>query len=562
MLLHLCLRNYILTRHLEIEFPPGFCVLTGETGAGKSLLVGALALLAGDRSGEAKARRQDGGDNAEIEAAFSVAANAAAKQWLQDNALADDNDADMLLVRRVIGGGGRKSATFVNGRQTPLALAAEIVSLNLEICGQHAHYSLRAAAAHRDLLDSFAAADTGSVAAAYHRWRDAEKKHAACRVAQSQDDERRRILEADLTELTPLEFSDDKWRQTNDTLTKTTHAADLAAAVTRALQALAGDGGAQTGLSAARRLLGEMRRHDNSVADMLQTLNDADGLINTLTRELSAYGDDLTLEPEQQIRAEEYVGECHRLARKHGLADAALLGKIITDKQAELDALPAAADLEKWREEEEAARQRLRALCDSLGDKRRLAAKTLEKKVNALLRRLAMPKARFVVTLPPLPTATAHGAEKVLFQIATRDNMAAGDIAAIASGGELSRLGLAIQLAAGQTQTAAASVFDEVDAGVGGATAGVVGALLKSLGETRQVLCVTHLPQVAACAAAHWRVEDGMVVRRLSDEERIEEIARMNSGENITAAARAHAAEMLVANTTHANHTDNADNRV
>ena len=545
MLTHLALRNFVIAERAEISFTEGFCALTGETGAGKSLLVGALALLAGGRAAANMVRPP--ADSAEVQAAFDIAAHPAAAQYLEENDLNAGAD-EPLLVRRVIG--ARKSAAYINGRQVPLAQLAELMALLIDICGQHAHYSLRSSAAHRDLLDAYAKVDIAAVAAVHRQWRTAEDAHAKAAAMAADADARRGALTEELAELNAAGFSADKWQEMNTALTLHANIGDVADGCARALATLRGEGddagGVQAQLAQVRKILEGIAPHAPHLAEQLPTLTDADALCDEVARAVAHTADNLHTDPQALAAAEEFISTCHRLARKYALPDPARLGELIAEKEKTLAALPDAAAVEGLAQTAQAAYAALEKECAALTKKRHTAAKGLCKKVNTLLRQLAMAKAVLSVQFTP-QAPTAHGSEKVALQIVTRAGAAPADIGAVASGGELSRLGLAIQISASAGRAAAVSVFDEVDAGIGGAAAGVVGALMRQLGEQRQVLCVTHLPQVAARAHQHWCVQSGdtLQVQHLNEKARIEEIARMHSGEKITPAARKHAEELL-----------------
>ena len=544
MLARLALRNYLFVKHLTIDFSGGFGVLTGETGAGKSLLVGALALLAGARPPTARVHKA--ATTAEIEAVFSLSDNTEIRDWLQQHALSDGDGDEVLLARRVIGTEKRKSAAFINGRQVPLAQLAEGVSQLMDICGQHAHYSLREVVAHRQLLDAVAGANPAMVADVYHAWKDADTQWRNAEATAAENAEKQATLGEALDELEALDFSSEKWRQMNDELTRMANITDLADGCAQSLEILAGDANSvQSALARVYRLLNAMQRHDGALSATNETLSSAADLLNEVARDLSLYAERLSADPAALAQAEAFVADCHRLARKHGLQAADLLGECITEKREQLRRLADVADCAALQKRAQTARRRLDTQTAALSSARRRVAKKFADEVNGYLQKLAMPNARLTVLLTPLDAPTATGAEKVEFQISTRPQMPPAAIASVASGGELSRLGLAIHLAAKQTRLV--TIFDEVDAGIGGATAGVVGALLRDLGGGRQVLCVTHLPQVAAAAVTHWRVTGGedLSVTQLSAVARVEEIARMHSGEKITATARRHAKEML-----------------
>lgn len=551
MLTRLALRNFVIAESVELTFAEGFCALTGETGAGKSLLVGALALLGGARASAAMVRAP--ATRAEVQAAFDIRNNPAAQSYVQENDLANDDADEPLLVRRVIGSG--KAAAYINGRQVPLAQLTQLMALLIEICGQHAHYSLRHTSAHRDLLDSSANADTAAVAAAHRDWRSADAAHAQAAADAQHAAQQRAMLTEELAELSALGFSAGKWQEQNAALTRHANIDDLAQGCARTLALLRGEeegsgsnsaSGIQAQLAQVRRQMETMAQHAPHLAEHLPLLADADALCDEVARAVRQLAETLHADPQALAEAESFVATCHRLARKYALPDAAQLGDLIEQKHHALANLPDAAAVEELAQTARAARDTLETLCAQLSAQRRRAAQALCKKVNALLPQLAMAKATLSVHFTPQPP-TAHGSEKVALQIVTRRGAAAADLGSVASGGELSRLGLAIQISASQGRAAAVSVFDEVDAGIGGAAAGVVGALMRKLGAQRQVLCVTHLPQVAAQAHHHWcvRSEETLSVQQLDMQQRVEEIARMHSGTTVTAAARRHAEELL-----------------
>ena len=530
MLTRLALRDFVAAREVEVELESGFCALTGETGAGKSLLVDALALLAGGRASPSQIR--DGATAAEVEAAFVF------------------DDGIELIARRVIAKDAKKSRAFIDGRQTPLAMLAEKVSEAAEICGQHAHYSLLKPAAQRQLLDAYsgALADTAQVGVLHRRWRDAVASLTAAQNDAEQQTARREQLQTECAEIKALDFSPDRWRDANVRLSRLENAADLASGCQSVLAALEGEGGGEEKLSGALRTLRELAKKDQQLQASLEQTGAALQSVQESARDLRAYAQDITSDPRAFAECEQFVSEAHKLARKYRLTGPELLAECLRDKEEELHKLASAADVALMQKQEQLARKQLDVASASLSDKRNKTARKLETAIASLLPKLAMPDAKMKVQLTPLIEPAATGGERIEFLITTHKGGQWGGIQQVASGGELSRLGLALQIAGGDFRAAPTVVFDEVDAGIGGAAAAVVGQLLRQLGQTRQVLCVTHLAQVAAGADNHWRVRMGanraVQVIMLDEKQRVEELARMSGGETITESARAHAAEL------------------
>ncbi len=548
MLTRLALRNFVLIDEAEIEFSDDFCALTGETGAGKSLLVGAIGLLAGARAAAGLTR--SGNTAAEIEASFELKNSPQVLLWLEENNLDDDGK---MIVRRVIADDSRKSRAFINGRLVPLSQMATGVSAMVEICGQHEHYSLLKSAAHRSLLDACATAtaDAAAVSVFYEQWRICHKALTDGEKNTAELTAKRDALRDDCEELAKLNFSDDKWEECNARLTRLANISDLAESCTEALMLLEGEGGASEKITAASRRVHSVLRHDKQLENIHSTLQETLQLGNEATRALSSYAEQLQPDREGEEEAEDFIAEAHRLARKYTISDPAQLGKCLQEKENALAALEKEADIATLRNAEKKARQELSAAAAKLSAKRKPAAKRLAAEILVLLKDLAMPHTRLEFELTTLEQTTAHGDESIAIKFATQDGAPLKNISEIASGGELSRLGLAVHIAAGKFSPRASVVFDEVDAGVGGATASVVGRLLQKLASTRQVLCVTHLAQVAAYADTHWQVK---ITKRggkrltdlhcLDDDQRIKEIARMSGGVKVSKQALAHAGSL------------------
>ena len=542
MLKHLTLRRFVFIKETTVDFGGGFCALTGETGAGKSLLTDALALLAGARP--VAGMIMPGADSFEIEAVFESTDSTIADFVREHELAGDDND---IIVRRIVD--GKRGRAFINGRQVPLSMLGEIVSSVLEICGQHNHYSLRKPAAQRAFVDGVGGAESAVAVQESHRqWAAAAAELQQAREHVAVAKRRRDALSEELAELHEVNFSSEWWEEQNRLLSRLSNVQDLAGGGGESLAIL--EDTVAPGLAQARRRLGELAKLDDNLAAPTQCLEEAETAATEAVRALTKYVGELHTEPELQADAEKFVAETHRLARKYQLPDPSMLGACIAEKQNELDGLKKQIDIDEMKKNESQKRTRFLSACKTLSQNRKNAAQLLEKTTTALLRKLSMPMARLQVALTPLEEPGAHGAERVEILITTRKDSPPGTLADVASGGELSRLGLALQLAAEGRRGKPVMIFDEVDAGIGGAAASVVGALLQTLGQSRQVLCVTHLAQVAAHADCHWRVYSGddkrtIMINQLSEQERVEELARIVGGATINDAARANAADLL-----------------
>ncbi len=545
MLEQLTLRNFVFSKNLVLNFSAGFCVLTGDSGAGKSLLVNALSTLLGAKLSPNLVADTN---SAEIEALFAVASGSTAATWLADNELTDEENEGLLIVRRTIGSGGKRSSSFVNGRQVALSQLSEVVAMVMEICGQQSHYSLRLAPAQREILDGFANANNKQVAMLYKTYQASHKQWQQALIQQKEADAQQTLLTQSLVELQTLDFSQEKWTQMDTTLSQITHSSDLIQGCQRALQQLDGDDfNIQSMLASVKNEMELLVRIDERLNNVVTTLNDIMALSNDVTHDVSRYAESIQFDFQTQDEINTYVAQCHHLARKYGVSSPALLGEYQNEVEAALAALPTAQQCDRLGALAQSHRDNLLEACQELTDKRQRAAQLLSDSINVLLKKLAMAKAEFAVMLEALSEPTATGYEHVSFNIRTRATMAMGSIGEVASGGELSRIGLAISLSSGEVVDKSVSIFDEVDSGVSGAIASEIGQLLQMLGKTRQVICVTHLPQVAAYADAHWLVVGGnaLTVNVLDGDNRVEEIARLHSGSKITEAARQHAKEML-----------------
>jgi DNA repair protein RecN (Recombination protein N) len=545
----LSIRNFVLVDALDVEVDEGFAVLTGETGAGKSILLDALGLLLGDRFDARQIR--PGAERAELAAAFHVAAGSPVAEWLVENDLAGDEDE--LLVRRVLDAQGRSRAS-VNGRPATLAQLAALGAELVDLHGQHAHQSLEHAHTQRELVDAFGgfSALAREVGEAWRAWRAAEERRQAAASAAKASESEREHLASRQKELAALDVSIVEWADLNATQSRLAHAAELIQATIEGEAALAGaDDAITVRLAALAQRLSALATHDAALADTAALVDEARIQLDEAGRSLRDYARRLDVDPGELHRIEDRIAAIHDVARKHRVRPESLPG-LLAETEARLAVLSEAADADALRAAAGAREADYRALADQLSRKRRFAANELSHKVTATLGELAMAGGRFEIALVPLADPASYGLESVEFKIATHPKQPLGPLAKVASGGELSRIALAIEVVTSEVAEVPTLVFDEVDAGIGGAVAAVVGRLMQALGQRRQVLCVTHLPQVAAFADAHFRVAKHgderavtSTLTRLDRSARIEELARMLGGSEVTAKTRAHAKELL-----------------
>jgi DNA repair protein RecN (Recombination protein N) len=548
MLRHLAIRNFVLVDALDVEFGAGFAVLTGETGAGKSILVDALALLLGDRFEPGQLRA--GAQRAELAAVFATGDEPGVAAWLVEHELA--GDADEVLLRRVLDAQGRSRA-FVNGHPVTLAQLAELGELLVDIFGQNAHQSLGQAAAQRALVDGFGgfAILARETADAWRKWRVAVERRDAAQSAARASAAEVEFLRERQRELSDLDVSAEEWEALNATQSRLANAASLIAAAGEGEALLAeSDDAIATRLAQLVQRLEAAAEHDAALREVVSLLVPAAIQVDEAARTLREYRRRLDLDPGELARVEERIAAVHDVARKHRVK-AEALPALLAETEARIATLHASADAGGLARAAQRAEADYRALAETLSHKRSLAAMELTHRVTEAMQSLAMDGGRFEAAVAPLAEPASFGLESVEFRVATHPKQPSGPLARVASGGELSRIALAIQVVASEVGDTGTLVFDEVDAGIGGAVAATVGRLMQSLGSRRQVLCVTHLPQVAAFADAHFRVSkdgDGDAVtsrvERLSRAQRLEELARMLGGSEVTAKTRAHAKEL------------------
>ena len=548
MLRSLAIRDFVIVERLDLEFSPGFTVLTGETGAGKSILIDALAMVLGERADTIVVR--SGAERAEVSAEFEPGRGALAR-WLEDNDLVGDDGA--LLMRRVIEASGR-SRGFINGRAATAAQLREAGEFLVDIHGQHQHQSLARPAAQRELLDAYGGlADTARRVAELHRaWRQRRDSRMVLETNAAAFAAEREQLEWQARELESLKFSADEWPELTAEHSRLAHAASLIEAAQLGVESLSeGEDSSLARLNAVMAKLGGQVEHDAGLKEIVDLLESARIQLQEGAHELRRYGERLELDPRRLQEAERRLEAIHNAARKYRVRPEELPARL-ESAQARLREMGEGADVESLSRLEAEAHAACVSEAKKLSAGRRKAAKKLSDQVTASMQELAMVGGRFEVVLEAEEEVAAYGQESVGFLVAAHKGVAPQPLARVASGGELSRLSLAVQTVTSQVAQVPTLIFDEVDAGIGGRVAEIVGRMLGQQGRKHQVMCITHLPQVAATADQQWQVTkgtaNGKVVSKvtvLDRGERVEEIARMLGGVKITDTTRKHAAEML-----------------
>ncbi len=552
MLRHLVIRDFVIVDRLELDFAAGFGALTGETGAGKSILVDALSFVLGERADAGLLRT--GSERAEVSAEFSLDGEGDIARWLREQELDCD---DGLLLRRTLDAGGRSRA-WINGSSATVQQLREVSEWLVDIHGQHAHQSLLRSEAQRNLLDAHAGLNSlaTEVSRAWRGWREAQALlEAASSGAESLARERDE-LQWQVQEIEGLGFSAEGWDALNQEHRRLAHAAGLIEGAQYSLSLLAeGEAAAEAQVDAVASRLDGLADYDPSLAEVAQLVKSAQAELAEAVSALRRYADRAELDPARLNEVEQQIEAVLACARKLRLAPEALPERLEQAK-ARLADLGDAGDIVALAQRVTAARSAYETLAGKLSISRGKAAKALSAEVSRIMQQLALAGGRFEVALVPVAEGAAYGLEQIEYRIA---GLAGGDarpLAKVASGGELSRISLAIQVVTSRAARVPTLIFDEVDVGIGGGVAEVVGRLLSELGKDRQVLCVTHLPQVAARAGWQWQVAkekagDGASARsrvvQLDAGGRVEEIARMLGGVEITAITRQHAREMLAA---------------
>jgi DNA repair protein RecN (Recombination protein N) len=548
---HISLRDFVIVRELDLNLSQGFSVLTGETGAGKSILIDALQLALGERSDASVVR--EGATRCEVTAEFDCPPQAHAV--LED---AGFEISDTLLLRRSVDAQG-KSRAWVNGSQATATQLRALGEMLLDIHGQHAWQSLTRPEAVRGLLDAYAGLSTDALKTAWHAWRQAQQAVQTARNAQDSLSREQERLAWQIGELDKLAPASDEWEELNAQHTRLSHAQALIDAGQLALGALDGDEssrlGAETGalglLSKAIGSLQDQSHVEPEFQSMVDVLQSSLAQAEDAAHSLQSYLRKTDLDPDRLNELDQRMSQWLSLARRYKRPPEELAALLSGWKQ-ELNALEAASDLEGLEAQEKAASQAYQTEAKKLSQQRKKAAPKLAQAVTQAMQNLGMQGGRFEVSLIGLEQAAQHGLEDIQFLVAGHAGSTPRPVGKVASGGELSRIALAIAVTTSELGEAGTLIFDEVDSGVGGAVAETVGRLMKQLGVHRQVLAVTHLPQVASCADHHLLVsktsaKEGVSssVTSIAGEQRVTEIARMLGGEKLSATTLAHAREML-----------------
>jgi len=549
MLRALSIRDYVIVERLDLELSGGFTALTGETGAGKSILIDALLLALGGRADPAAVRA--GAQRAEVSADFEVGEAGPARAWLRSLDFEEDDGA--CLVRRTVDAGGR-SRGFVNGRPATAAQLRELGEMLVDVHGQHDHQLLLRPDRQRALLDSFAGAEelARDVASRFGAWRRFAEQRSAREQAQGASARERELLAHEIRELETLGFEPRAWEEEQAEQRRLAHGEELIAAVSECADMLEDSEESATSLLAhAGTRLAEAASLDPVLEEARRGVETAAVHAGEAAQQLRRYLQGLEVDPARLAEVDARIRAVVDAARRFRVEPAGL-PDALEERRLRLSELGGEESLETLREMEAQAERAFREKATELSRVRREAGKRLAAEVTRTMQKLAMPGGRLEVLFEPLAQPQAGGLESVALNVAAHEGQPLGPLSRVASGGELSRLSLAVQVLMSAEASVPTLIFDEVDAGIGGAVAEVVGKLLQSLGRQHQVLSVTHLAQVAVHAREQLRVAkkggaQGTLasVEPLDAEERVAEIARMLGGLKITEATRRHASEML-----------------
>lgn len=552
MLLNLSINDLAVVKTLDLDVNAGMSVLTGETGAGKSILLTALGLAMGDRADSGYIRPNS--KRAEINLEFDLSDAPLAKTWLEENELDDDQHC---LIRRVINHDGRSKA-YINNRPVTLQTLQELSEKLVEIHGQHAHLTLLHSDEQRRLLDVFAGNQVllEQVNTYFQQWQQNNRELQALKKASVDSIEREELLRYQLDELQQLDLNHFNYAEIVDEHSKLAHLEEILSTGHRQLDLLYENDEQSLNrlLLQSTHALNDLTRFAPDIESINGILNEAQIQIEEAAHQLRRYLDNLEADPLRLEVLENQIGIIQSLCRKHHVQPEEL-PELATNLEQELNNLTHSGErIEELTDKVEKLLAKYGELADQLTRQRQQGGRQLQSRISAMIKELGMPQGEFIVKISPLDNSLprADGQDKVEFLVSANPGLPAKPLAKVASGGELSRISLAIQVTTSHDKTTPTMIFDEVDSGIGGGIAEIVGQKLRALSLNRQVMCVTHLPQVASQAHHHLYVSKNnrsdittSNVRPLAPEERVEEIARMLGGVNITENTLAHAREML-----------------
>lgn len=552
MLRQLILRDFVLVDELELDLHAGFTVLTGETGAGKSILIDALQLALGGRSDAGVVR--EGQTRAEISVAFSMPEMTGIKHWLADAGF--DQEEDELLLRRTIDSQG-KSRAWINGSPATIGQLRELGEFLVDIHGQHAWQSLTKPERVRELLDAYGLIDNSALLPLWQQWQQAENRLRSAQDKALHADRERERLNWQIEEVDKLAPRENEWDELNTEHERLSHAQMLLDAAQTSCNALSEEGdSASDRLGQAIIALQKAATIDPQLADILKVVQDAQALAEDAHHSLNTWLRHTDLDPQRLEELDQRIASWLSLARRYRRQPQELPA-LLQSWQQELAELEASSDIAALEKTAEQAKKTWLVAAQQVSAQRQQAAPKLSKAITAAMQGLGMVGGRFEVAITPLPQPQASGINHIEFLVAGHTGSTPRPVNKVASGGELSRLALAIAVTTSQLGHTPTLIFDEIDSGIGGSVAQTVGLLMQQLGKERQVLAVTHLPQVAASAHHHWVVSkqtSGKTttsrITPVSESDRVTEIARMLGGDATSQAGLAHAQEML-----HAAHT-------
>ncbi len=564
MLSHLQIRSLAIVKSLEIDWSAGMTAITGETGAGKSIAIDALSLALGERAEAAMVR--PGSEKAEVIATFDISQQPKVRQWLQDNELTDEDDC---IIRRIISREGRSKA-YINGSKVPLQQIRQLGEQLISIHGQHAHQLLAKTEYQQQLLDLYASQGSShgallnTVNKQYQHWREIEKEFATLKRQQSERDSQKQLLEYQVSELNEFALQSGEFEQIEEEHKTLSHGQELLSQSQTYLDGLYESNGnsdhtAHSLVSDAAHNFTELAQIDAKLQPIADLLFESAIQIEEASHDIRHYCDHLALDPARLTEVEARLTKALDLSRKHQVNPAKLpeLHQTLAQK---LDHLNTQNNrLGSLEADINIAKDKYLKQAKKLTASRKKAANTLNKQITDSMRSLNMPDGIFKAVISPLNSSgnneslSPSGTDRVEFQVTANPGQPLQPLNKVASGGELARISLAIQVIIANTSTTPTLIFDEVDVGISGPTAASVADLLRSLGQSTQVICVTHLPQVASKGHQQLFVEkttfDSQTetsIRQLNESDRIDEIARLLGGSNITATTKANASELLL----------------